>query len=115
MKTDDAALKRKLLNFFFMIITDCITSRDSEIHRYAENILLEVLFFHLMTTPTDSGFGHGASFVDQQMSSFVSGVGDTRDTQSKERKLYSLTGSDYDGHRLITQIFMFFKNDNNQF
>jgi len=47
--------KRKLLGFFFMIISDCITNPDREISRYAENILLEVCFFQLTANPFEFG------------------------------------------------------------
>lgn len=40
--------KKKLLSFFFMIITECISSADNGISLLANNILIEVLYFQLM-------------------------------------------------------------------
>ena len=37
-----------------MIITDCITSSDKEIAHFANNILIEVLFFLLMQSHLDA-------------------------------------------------------------
>jgi hypothetical protein len=44
-RTNDNMYRKKLLAFFFMIISECITSTDENISTYAENILLEVCFF----------------------------------------------------------------------
>lgn len=46
--------KKKLLSFFFMIITECITSADNEISLFANNILIEVLYFQLMQSHLDA-------------------------------------------------------------
>jgi hypothetical protein len=107
--SNENSFKKKLLGFFFMIIQDCMTSADIEISRSAENILLEVCTFQLMSPQVEPG-SLQPSFGSQQMNSFVSA-----DTRLLDKKVCRLEASDFDGHKLLMQILMFFKNDNNQF
>ena len=105
------SFKKKLLSFFFMIIQDCVSSSDREISHFAENILIEVCFFQTMSSQSDSSMNQKNDFINQQVSSFISS--DNR--QDREKKVCRLEATDFDGHKLLTQIFMFFKNDNHQF
>lgn len=109
IQTVENTFRRKLLGFFFMIISECITSTDREISRFAENILLEVCYFQLTSNPLEQS--QLDPFIKDKMNSFIQ----EKDKKQAPAITNTIGSSDYDKLKLLTQIFMFFKNDNNQF
>jgi hypothetical protein len=59
----EAQFKNKLLGFFQLIISECITSSDREISLSAEYILLEVCSFQLRSSQYDSPPIASSSFI----------------------------------------------------
>ena len=103
----EASFKTKLLSFFHLIISECIQhNKESEVSQYAQNIILDVCAFQFQLT------GKEGPDLMTSIGSFVSHSGSF--SAAKGRSDYVKLGKqDFDGLKLMKEIFMFFKNESN--